>query len=143
VIRERHPDLPVVIISGHGNIETAVSAIKRGAYDYIEKPFTADRMLLVVGRALEATRLRRENEALKGRTGADVEVLGSSMAIRQLRQTLKKIAPSNSRVLITGAMGAGKELTARMLHDLSQRNNGPFVILSAATMAPERMEEEL
>jgi len=143
VIRERHPELPVVIISGHGNIETAVSAIKRGAYDYIEKPFNADRLLLVVGRALEASRLRRENEALKGRAGADVELLGSSMAIRQLRQTLKKIAPSNSRILITGAMGAGKELTARTLHEMSQRNNGPFVILSAATMAPERMEEEL
>ncbi len=143
VIRERHPELPVVIISGHGNIETAVSAIKRGAYDYIEKPFNADRLILVVGRALEATRLRRENEALKGRTGADVELLGSSMAMRQLRQTLKKIAPSNSRILITGAMGAGKELAARSLHEMSQRANGPFVILSAATMAPERMEEEL
>lgn len=142
-IRERHPELPVVIISGHGNIETAVSAIKRGAYDYIEKPFNADRLILVVGRALEASRLRRENEVLKGRAGADVELLGSSMAIRQLRQTLKKIAPSNSRILITGAMGAGKELTARTLHEMSQRNNGPFVILSAATMAPERMEEEL
>ncbi len=142
-IRERHPELPVVIISGHGNIETAVSAIKRGAYDYIEKPFNADRLILVVGRALEASRLRRENEVLKGRAGADVELLGSSMAIRQLRQTLKKIAPSNSRILITGAMGAGKELTARILHEMSQRNNGPFVILSAATMAPERMEEEL
>ncbi len=143
VIRERHPELPVVIISGHGNIETAVSAIKRGAYDYIEKPFKADRLILVVGRALEASRLRRENEMLKGRAGADVELLGSSMAIRQLRQTLKKIAPSNSRILITGAMGAGKELTARTLHEMSQRSNGPFVILSAATMAPERMEEEL
>ncbi|WP_119391781.1 nitrogen assimilation response regulator NtrX [Taklimakanibacter lacteus] len=143
VIRERHPELPVVIISGHGNIETAVSAIKRGAYDYIEKPFNADRLILVVGRALEASRLRRENEALKGRAGADVELLGSSMAIRQLRQTLKKIAPSNSRILITGQMGAGKELAARTLHEMSQRNNGPFVILSAATMAPERMEEEL
>ncbi|TMJ34927.1 MAG: sigma-54-dependent Fis family transcriptional regulator [Alphaproteobacteria bacterium] len=143
VIRERHPELPVVIISGHGNIETAVSAIKRGAYDYIEKPFKADRLILVVGRALEASRLRRENEVLKGRAGADVELLGSSMAIRQLRQTLKKIAPSNSRILITGAMGAGKELTARTLHEMSQRSSGPFVILSAATMAPERMEEEL
>jgi two-component system nitrogen regulation response regulator NtrX len=143
VIRERHPELPVVIISGHGNIETAVSAIKRGAYDYIEKPFNADRLLLVVGRALEATRLRRENEALRGRAGSDVDVLGSSMAIRQLRQTVKKIAPSNSRVMITGPMGSGKELSARMLHDQSQRNHGPFVILSAATMAPERMEEEL
>lgn len=143
VIRERHPELPVVIISGHGNIETAVSAIKRGAYDYIEKPFNADRLLLVIGRALEATRLRRENEALRGRAGSDVDVLGSSMAIRQLRQTVKKIAPSNSRVMITGPMGSGKELSARMLHDQSQRNHGPFVILSAATMAPERMEEEL
>jgi two-component system, NtrC family, nitrogen regulation response regulator NtrX len=143
VIRERHPEMPVVIISGHGNIETAVSAIKRGAYDYIEKPFNADRLILVVGRALEASRLRRENEELKGRTGADVELLGSSMAMRQLRQTLKKIAPSNSRILITGAMGAGKELAARNLHEMSQRANGPFVILSAATMAPERMEEEL
>jgi two-component system, NtrC family, nitrogen regulation response regulator NtrX len=143
VIRERHPELPVVIISGHGNIETAVSAIKRGAYDYIEKPFNADRLILVVGRALEASRLRRENEVLKGRTGGDNELLGSSMAIRQLRQTLKKVAPSNSRILITGQMGAGKELAARTLHEMSQRNNGPFVILSAATMAPERMEEEL
>ena len=143
VIRERHPELPVVIISGHGNIETAVSAIKRGAYDYIEKPFKADRLILVVGRALEASRLRRENEVLKGRAGADVELLGSSMAIRQLRQTLKKIAPSNSRILITGAIRAGKELTARTLHEMSQRSSGPFVILSAATMAPERMEEEL
>src|SRR6476660_6245342 len=123
-IKRGHPDLPVVIISGHGNIETAVSAIKRGAYDYIEKPFNADRLILVVGRALEATRLRRENEVLKGRAGADGELLGSSMAIRQLRQTLKKIAPSNSRILITGAMGAGKELTARTLHEMSQRSNG-------------------
>ena len=142
-IRERHPELPVVIISGHGNIETAVSAIKRGAYDYIEKPFNADRLILVVGRALEASRLRRENEVLKGRTGADVELLGASMAMRQLRQTLRKIAPSNSRILITGPMGAGKELAARSLHEMSQRAIGPFVILSAATMAPERMEEEL
>ena len=143
VIRERHPELPVVIISGHGNIETAVSAIKRGAYDYIEKPFNADRLILVVGRALEASRLRRENEELKGRAGAASELLGQSTAMRQLRQTLKKVAPSNSRILITGPMGSGKELAARSLHALSQRADGPFVILSAATMAPERMEEEL
>ncbi|CAN5552435.1 sigma-54 dependent transcriptional regulator [soil metagenome] len=142
-IRERHPELPVVIISGHGNIETAVSAIKRGAYDYIEKPFTADRLILIVTRALESSRLRRENEDLKGRAGADGELLGTSVAIRQLRQTLKKIAPSNSRVMISGPMGAGKELAARSLHGLSQRTSGPFVILSAATMSPERMEEEL
>jgi two-component system, NtrC family, nitrogen regulation response regulator NtrX len=143
VIKEKHPDVPVIIISGHGNIETAVAAIKRGAYEYVEKPFKADRLLLVVGRALETTRLRRENEDLKGRSGADNELLGSSAAMRQLRQLLKKIAPANSRVLITGPMGSGKELAARTLHSLSTRATGPFVTLSAATMAPERMEEEL
>ena len=143
VIKEQHQDVPVVIISGHGNIETAVAAIKRGAYEYIEKPFNADRLLLVVGRALEATRLKRENESLKGRSGVDVELHGSSVAMRQLRQLLKKIAPANSRVLISGDMGTGKELTARLLHALSSRASGPFVTLSAATMEPERMEEEL
>src|SRR4051794_35069546 len=142
-IARQHPDLPVVIISGHGNIETAVSAIKRGAYDYIEKPFNADRLILVVGRALQTSRLKRENEELKGRAGAESELLGNSIAMRQLRQILRKIAPSNSRVLITGAMGSGKEVAARSLHAMSQRSEGPFVILSAATMAPERMEEEL
>jgi two-component system nitrogen regulation response regulator NtrX len=142
-IKGKHPEVPVIIISGHGNIETAVAAIKRGAYEYVEKPFKADRLLLVVGRALETTRLKRENEALKGRSGNDQELLGSSQAMRQLRQLLKKIAPANSRVLITGPMGAGKELVARTLHALSLRTEGPFVTLSAATMAPERMEEEL
>lgn len=143
VIKEKHPDVPVIIISGHGNIETAVSAIKRGAYEYVEKPFKADRLLLVVSRALETTRLRRENEELKGRSGTDTELLGSSAAMRQLRSLLKKIAPANSRVLISGPMGSGKELAARTLHAMSLRANGPFVTLSAATMAPERMEEEL
>jgi len=143
IIKERHPDVPVVIISGHGNIETAVAAIKRGAYEYLEKPFKADKLLIVVDRALEAMRLRRENDALKGKAGADVQILGSSAAIRQLRHTLKKVAPSNSRVLITGPMGAGKELAAKTIHDLSTRAEGPFITLSAATMAPERIEEEL
>ncbi len=143
IIKQKHPEVPVIIISGHGNIETAVAAIKRGAYEYIEKPFKSDRLLLVVGRALETSRLRRENEDLKGRAGTDSELLGSSAAMRQLRQLLKKIAPSNSRVLISGPMGAGKELAARTLHAMSLREAGPFVTLSAATMAPERMEEEL
>jgi two-component system, NtrC family, nitrogen regulation response regulator NtrX len=142
-IRKNNGDLPVVIISGHGNIETAVSAIRRGAYDYIEKPFTADRLLHVVGRALEATRLRRENEDLKGRTGFDLEFLGGSHAVRQLRQLLKKVGPTNSRVMITGPMGSGKEMAARALHALSLRAQGPFVTLSAATMSPENIEEEL
>ncbi|MCB1379010.1 MAG: sigma-54-dependent Fis family transcriptional regulator [Alphaproteobacteria bacterium] len=143
LIKEKHPEVPVIIISGHGNIETAVAAIKRGAYDYIEKPFKSDRLLLVVGRALENTRLKRENEVLKGRAGTDTELLGSSNAMRQLRQQLKKVAPANSRVLISGPMGSGKELVARTLHALSLRATGPFITLSAATMAPERMEEEL
>ncbi len=143
VIKEKHPELPIVIISGHGNIETAVAAIKRGAYEYIEKPFNADRLLLVIGRALEASRLKRENETLKGKSGFDNDLQGTSVAMRQLRQLLKKIAPANSRVLITGEMGSGKELVARTLHAMSSRADGPFVTLSAATMAPERMEEEL
>ncbi len=143
IIKEKHPEVPVIIISGHGNIETAVAAIKRGAYEYIEKPFKADRLLLVVGRALETSRLRRENEELKEKSGTDTELLGSSAAMRQLRTLLKKIAPSNSRVLIAGPMGAGKELAARSLHAMSLRASGPFVTLSAAAMAPERMEEEL
>ena len=142
-IKKLHPTLPIVIISGHGNIETAVAAIKRGAYEYIEKPFNADRLILVVGRALETSRLIRENSELKGRSGLDMDLIGNSAAMRQLRQLLKKIAPTNSRVLITGPMGAGKEMTARALHAMSLRANGAFVVLSAATMAPERMEEEL
>jgi len=142
-IKHDHPDLPVVIISGHGNIETAVSAIKLGAYDYIEKPFKADRLVLVVTRALETSRLRRENEQLRGRAGVETELIGTSPVMRQLRQTLKRIAPSNSRVMIFGAPGSGKELAARSLHQWSNRTEGPFVILQAATMAPERLEEEL
>ena len=142
-IKKRVPDLPVVIISGHGNIETAVSAIRRGAYDYIEKPFNADRLLLVVGRALETTRLKRENEELKGRSGLAPELVGNSLPIRNLRSLLKKIAPSNSRVLVTGPMGAGKELVARSIHAMSSRADGPFVTLAAATMDAENLEENL
>jgi two-component system, NtrC family, nitrogen regulation response regulator NtrX len=142
-IKERVPELPVVIISGHGNIETAVAAIKRGAYDYIEKPFNSDRLLLIVARALETTRLKRQNVELLGRSGFDAELIGTSAAIKMLKTTLKKIAPTNSRVLISGPMGAGKELVARTLHNISQRADGPFVVLSAATMDPERLEQNL
>jgi two-component system, NtrC family, nitrogen regulation response regulator NtrX len=142
-IKKLHADLPVVIISGHGNIETAVSAIKRGAYDFIEKPFNADRLLLIVNRALEASRLRRENVQLREKSGFELELKGDSQTMRQLRQTLKKIAPTNSRVLVSGQAGVGKELTARVLHEMSARATGPFVVLSAAAMAPDRMEEEL
>ncbi|MGI9415128.1 MAG: sigma-54-dependent transcriptional regulator, partial [Hyphomicrobiales bacterium] len=143
IIKASHPDLPVVIISGHGNIETAVSAIKRGAYDYIEKPFKADRLILIVMRALEASRLKREVEDLRGRAGAEVRLIGSSPAMKQLRQSIEKVAATNSRVLIHGPLGSGKEMVARALHGWSKRTESPFVILNAATMAPERMEAEL
>ncbi len=143
IIKKVHPDLPVVIISGHGNIETAVTAIRRGAYDYIEKPFKSDRLLLVTMRALEASNLRREVKQLKERSTQSSEMVGRSTAINQLRSQLERVAPTNSRVLIRGASGAGKELAARVLHAKSHRADGPFVVLNAAAMVPERVEEEL
>lgn len=142
-IKEIHKDLPVVIISGHGNIETAVAAIKIGAYEYIEKPFKADRLVLVISRALETSRLRRENDSLKKAGGHDFEIVGTSAATRQLKSAIEKIGPTNSRVLVTGPLGSGKDLVARNLHLSSHRAENPFVILNAAAMAPERMEEEL
>ncbi len=143
VIKADHPDLPVVMISGHGNIETAVSAIKRGAYDYIEKPFKADRLVLIAARALETSQLRREVRDLKQRSGESNKLVGSSSAANQLRNAIERIAPTNSRVLISGAPGAGKELTARTLHGLSGRSGGPFVVINAATITPENMETAL
>jgi two-component system nitrogen regulation response regulator NtrX len=143
VIKKVHPDLPVVIISGHGNIETAVTAIKRGAYDYIEKPFKADRLILVAMRALETSSLRREVRQLKERSVQSAEMVGHSTALNQLRGHLDRVAPTNSRVLIRGASGSGKELGARVLHGKSHRSDGPFVVMNAAAMAPDRVEEEL
>jgi two-component system nitrogen regulation response regulator NtrX len=143
LIKESHPDLAVVMISGHGNIETAVSAIKSGAYDFIEKPFKADRLVLVAERALEASRLRREVRELKTRSVQASRIVGRSTAVNQLRQTLERVAPTNARVLITGEPGCGKELTARTLHEASTRSAGPFVVINAATITPETMEEEL
>jgi two-component system nitrogen regulation response regulator NtrX len=143
IIKKVHPDLPVVIISGHGNIETAVTAIKRGAYDYIEKPFKADRLLLVTMRALETSQLKREVRQLKERSTQSAEMIGKSAAINQLRSHLDRVAPTNSRILIRGASGSGKELAARVLHGKSARADGPFVVLNAAAMAPDRVEEEL
>ena len=143
VIHERHPDLPVVIISGHGNVETAVSAIKKGAYDFIEKPFKADRLILIVRRAIEASRLKRENSELKTRIGDETNLVGASPAIAHVRQMIEKVAPTGSRVLITGPSGSGKEVVARLLHARSRRANHSFVAINAATMAPDRMETEL
>lgn len=143
IIHDEHPDVPVVIISGHGTIEMAVQAIKLGAYDFVEKPFKADRLLLILTRAIDAARLRRENQELRARAGGADELTGKSQPINQLRQAVQKVSPTSSRVLITGAPGSGKEVVARMLHGNSQRSEGPFVVVSCATMAPERMEVEL
>ncbi len=142
-IKTEHPDLPVVMISGHGNIETAVAAIKQGAYDFIEKPFKADRLVLVADRALETSRLKREVKDLKQLAPYSVTLVGGSGAISHLRQTIDKVAPTNSRILIVGPSGAGKELTARTLHVLSARASAPFVVINAAAITPERMEVEL
>ncbi len=140
-VKRENPEVPVVMISGHGNIETAVAAIKRGAYDFIEKPFKADRLVLVADRALETSRLKREVKALKQLTPSTL--VGHSPSINQLRQTVDKVAPTNSRILIVGPPGAGKELTARAIHDQSARAEGPFVVINAAAMTPERMEVEM
>ena len=142
-IQSDHSDVPVVMISGHGNIETAVKAIKLGAYDFIEKPFKADRLLLVVERAVEAARLKAENEELRLRAAPETELLGSSSAINHLKQAITKVAPTGSRVLITGAAGSGKEVVARLLHLQSRRSNGPFMVLNCATLHPDRLEHEL
>ncbi|MGH7046850.1 MAG: sigma-54-dependent transcriptional regulator [Stellaceae bacterium] len=142
-LRTEMPSVPVVMISGHGTIETAVEAIKIGAYDFLEKPFKSDRLLLVVERAIEAAQLRRENEELKLRAGGDIDLLGTSPLANQLRQQIDKAAPTGSRVLITGPPGAGKEVVGRLLHLRSRRAKGPFVPINCATMRPERLEIEL
>lgn len=143
LVKTNHPALPVVMISGHGNIETAVSAIKMGAYDFIEKPFKADRLVLVAERALEASRLKREINDLRTRAGAVNRIIGKSSIINQLRQVIERVAPANSRVLITGAPGAGKEVVARSIHDASARASAPFIVINSATITPEMMETEL
>ena len=137
------PVVPVVMISGHGTIETAVAAIQQGAYDFIEKPFQSDRLLLVVRRALEAAHLARENAELRLRAGPEAELIGESGAVTQLRAAIEKVAPTGSRVLIQGPAGSGKEVVARMIHARSRRADGPFVALNCAILNPKRFEEEL
>jgi two-component system nitrogen regulation response regulator NtrX len=141
--KQEHPEVAIVMISGHGNIETAVAAIKHGAYDFIEKPFKADRLLLVAARAIENFNLRREVRQLKQQTPTAAELIGASVAMTQLRQTMEKVARTNSRILLVGPSGAGKELTARMIHQTSNVASGPFVVLNAAAITPDRMEIEL
>lgn len=142
-VKHDHPDVPVVMISGHGNIETAVAAIKRGAYDFIEKPFKADRLVLVATRALETSRLKREVKELKQHAPSSGTMVGRSACMNQLRQTIDRAAKTNSRIMIVGPSGGGKELAARTLHITSGRANGPFIVINAATITPERMEIEL
>nr|WP_321986677.1 sigma-54 dependent transcriptional regulator [uncultured Lichenicoccus sp.] len=137
------PEVPTVMISGHGTIETAVAALQHGAYDFIEKPFQTDRLLLVVRRALEAARLARENAELRLRAGPDTTLRGESQAMAAVRAQIERVAPTGSRVLIAGAAGAGKEVAARMIHARSRRADGPFIALNCATLAPSRFEEEL
>jgi len=142
-LRAEMPSVPVIMISGHGTIETAVEAIKIGAYDFLEKPFKSDRLLLVVARAIEAAELRRENEEWKLRAGGDIDLVGASSAANQLRQQIERVAPTGSRVLITGPPGSGKEVVGRLLHLRSRRSKGPFIPVNCATMRPERLEIEL
>jgi two-component system, NtrC family, nitrogen regulation response regulator NtrX len=142
-VKARDPTLPVIMISGHGNLDTAVAAIREGAVDFIEKPFEAGKLLHLVGRATETDRLRRENAAFRQQFGQDDHLGGSSVAINTVRATLKRVAPTGSRVLITGPAGVGKEIAARMIHNWSPRASAPFITVSAAMMSPERVEEEL
>lgn len=142
-VKEQHPLLPVIMISGHGTIETAVSAIQRGAYDFIEKPFKTDRLILMVERALESARLKKENEKLREKAEGPAELVGSSSMTANLRNNIGRVAQTSSRVLLTGEPGTGKDVAARMIHKLSQRSDGPFMVLNCATMRPERLEMEL
>ncbi len=142
-IKRRDPSIPVLVISGHGNLDTAVAAIRRGASDFIEKPFEAERLLLMVARATETERLRREVASLRATVGRETDLTGSSGAINGVRATLKRVAATGSRVLIMGGAGVGKEVAARLLHGWSLRTDAPFIIVSAARMTPERVDEEL
>lgn len=142
-IKKDHPEIPVLMMSGHGTVETAVTAIKDGAYDFIEKPFKADRLLLNVRRAIEAARLQRENADLRLRVGTSLDFIGNSKAIREIQQIIDRAAPSNSRILIHGPSGSGKEVAARRIHAQSQRADGPFIVVNCASMAPDKVEIEL
>ncbi len=142
-VKRDNPDVPVVIISGHGNIEIAVAAIKQGAYDFIEKPFNIDQLMVVVSRAMETSRLRRENADLRRRDVTGSDMLGSSPAFKTLKSQLEKVTKSNGRVMLTGPAGSGKELAARYIHANSGRATAPFISVSSATVEPERMEEVL
>ncbi len=142
-VKRDNPDVPIIIISGHGNIEIAVAAIKQGAYDFIEKPFNIDQLMVVITRAMETSRLRRENSELRRKDVATADMIGSSPAFRTLKSQLDKVTKSNGRVMLTGPSGAGKEIAARYIHANSDRADGPFISVNSASIEPERMEEVL
>ena len=143
-LQKMHPSLPVIMMSGHGNIETAVASIKKGAYNFIEKPFKSDHLLLVVNRAIETAKLRQENQSLRSQVETEKEIIGSSSYTNQLRQTIDKVAPTQSRIFITGPSGSGKEVIAKQIHLKSTRGiNGPFIVVNCNTISPEKFEEEL
>jgi two-component system nitrogen regulation response regulator NtrX len=142
-VRQNNPDIPVVIISGHGNIEIAVAAIKQGAYDFIEKPFNIDQLMVVISRAMETSRLRLENAALRVKDVVSSEMIGSSSVFKGLKQQLDKVTVGNSRVMLTGPSGSGKEVAARYIHSNSERNGGAFVTVNSASISADKMEEVL
>ncbi|WP_224814872.1 sigma-54 dependent transcriptional regulator [Hasllibacter sp. MH4015] len=142
-VKRDNPEVPVVIISGHGNVEIAVAAIKQGAYDFIEKPFNIDQLMVVIKRAMETSRLRRENTALRRQDSRSSDMIGSSSAFRTLKGQLEKVTKSNGRVMLTGGPGSGKEVAARFIHAESNRADAPFVIVSSASIQPDHMEEVL
>lgn len=143
IVQGKYPSVPVIMISGHGNIETAVTAIKMGAYDFVEKPFTAEKLMHIVRRTLEVSRLRSENHELRLRGKQENRLIGSSAPVNTVRQTIEKVAPTNSRVLITGEEGVGKEVVARMIHEKSPRRKAAFVVLNAASLLPTQVDTEL
>ena len=142
-VRRNNPDVPVIIISGHGNIEIAVAAIRQGAYDFIEKPFNIDQLMVVINRAMETSRLRRENSSLRRGGDRTAEMLGQSASFKRLRDNLDKVARSNGRVMLSGEPGTGKEISARYIHAHSPRANAAFITVPCATIEPDRMEEVL
>lgn len=142
-IKNDYPQVPVLMISGHGTVKMAVTAIKQGAFDFLEKPFESERLLLLTARALETAQLRKENQELKTRSYSSTEIIGSSQAVLSLKSNIEKIAPTNSRVMIMGPPGAGKELSARLLHQSSKRANAPFIIMNCASLEPDKFDEKL
>lgn len=143
IIKKQYPSVPVIIISGHGTIETALMAIKMGAYDYLEKPFTHDRILILVKRAFEASKLRRENIDLKSKVIHKTEFIGSSSIITRLKGEIEKLAPTSGRIMIHGSIGSGKELAARLIHKKSKRANGPFLVFSPSSNSVYKIQQEL